>query len=242
MASDIRTFYDAQWAARPRAAAANNFLRIFDRAIRHSYSILGDIRGKKILEIGCGTGRQAVWFARRGAEVTAVDISEEALKSLRNQAAAENLPGIQILQMDAEHLQFPNDSFDVVYVNSVMMHLRHAAAFREFARVTKRGGQVVILEPMADNPVLILYRMAVSRWTPLRATFVTTRALDEARAHFSTLSRREFYFLALLAFPLGKLFHVWTPLDWISRIDDAILRILPGLGRFFWVSVADFRK
>ena len=67
-----------------------------------------------ILDVGCGDGRDALYFAEQGLAVTAIDFSEEAIRRLKS----EN-PSIHASVMDIRHLDFPDASFDAVYAHLI---------------------------------------------------------------------------------------------------------------------------
>lgn len=102
--------------------------------------LLGDVKGEKILDVGAGTGRAAVSLAKMGAEVTALDVSEQMLKELKKKN-----PKIQTVIGDAESLPFPDKSFDAVVAAFLIVHLKDPARFFDEAyRVLKDGGMLVI--------------------------------------------------------------------------------------------------
>ena len=85
-------------------------------------------RGKKVLEIGCGIGTDTISFARAGAEVTAVDISEESLKLARQRADVFGLADkIRFYRANAEELSavVPPERYDLIYSFGVIHHTPH---------------------------------------------------------------------------------------------------------------------
>ena len=85
-------------------------------------------KGKKVLEIGCGIGTDTINFARAGAQVTAVDLSDESLKLARRRAEVFNLQDkILFYQADAEQLTniVPIQTYDLVYSFGVIHHTPH---------------------------------------------------------------------------------------------------------------------
>jgi SAM-dependent methyltransferase len=96
----------------------------------------GELRGRRVLDLGCGSGLFTRRLARAGARVVGLDQSETMLALAR----AAN-PGVRFVRGDAAHAPFPPRSFDVV-VSALMAHyfadLR--PLFREAARVLKPGG------------------------------------------------------------------------------------------------------
>lgn len=94
--------------------------------------------GKRVLEIGCGIGTDTMNFARAGAQVTGVDLSEESLSVARRRAAVFDLEErITFHQADAEHLSesVPVEPFDLVYSFGVLHHTPHPPnAIREIRK------------------------------------------------------------------------------------------------------------
>jgi 2-polyprenyl-3-methyl-5-hydroxy-6-metoxy-1,4-benzoquinol methylase len=84
--------------------------------------------GKKVLEIGCGLGTDTINFARHGAQVTAVDLSEESLALARRRAEVFGLQDrIQFVRGNSEELSslIPSQTFDLVYSFGVIHHTPH---------------------------------------------------------------------------------------------------------------------
>jgi 2-polyprenyl-3-methyl-5-hydroxy-6-metoxy-1,4-benzoquinol methylase len=104
-----------------------------------------EIRGKKVLEIGCGMGLHSELMARSGAILSAIDLSPTSVEATKNRFALKNLKG-DILKADAEHIPFPDQSFDFVWSWGVIHHSsRTARIVREISRVLKPGGECRIM-------------------------------------------------------------------------------------------------
>ena len=85
-------------------------------------SWLGDIRGKRVLELGCGAGEASVFLAKQGAEVTATDISGEMLL-VATRLAQKNGVTIATEKALSHDLPFPDNSFDIVYCANLLHHV-----------------------------------------------------------------------------------------------------------------------
>jgi len=101
---------------------------------------------QRILEVGVGTGLSLKYY-RKDAQVVGIDVSPEMLKIARRRVAAQGLTQVESLhEMDAENLQFPDESFDLVlalYVASVVPHPRRLV--EEMRRVCRPGGELVVV-------------------------------------------------------------------------------------------------
>jgi ubiquinone/menaquinone biosynthesis C-methylase UbiE len=103
------------------------------------------IRGKRALEVGCGSGFAAQLFAEAGAEVVAADLTEWAVETTRRRFAAFDLDGT-VLEADAEGLPFEDGAFDLVFSWGVIHHSTDTvAALAELVRVCRSGGNVVLM-------------------------------------------------------------------------------------------------
>ncbi|MCL5035988.1 MAG: class I SAM-dependent methyltransferase [Chloroflexi bacterium] len=101
--------------------------------------------GKKLLEIGCGIGVDLMEFARGSAIVTGVDLTQEPLEITRKGFEAHGLRG-EFFLADAEKLDFPDESFDVVYSFGVIHHTPNTEnAIKEIHRVLKPGGEAIVM-------------------------------------------------------------------------------------------------
>ena len=98
-----------------------------------------------VLEIGCGLGTDAAQFAQAGARYTGIDLTDAAVNLARRRFELFNLPG-SFRVADAERLDFPDNTFDLVYSHGVLHHTPDtAAAVREIHRVLRPGGRAVIM-------------------------------------------------------------------------------------------------
>ncbi len=110
--------------------------------------ILGDLKGKKVLDVGAGTGRLTVELARTGAEVTALDVSEEMLKVLKRKNAQ-----IEAVIGEAEDLPFGDNTFDFVTAAFLVVHLKDPIRFfNEVYRVLKVGGKFLVTNINQKEP------------------------------------------------------------------------------------------
>ena len=127
---------------------------VFHPGRKAAVRIANDRPGQHILEVGVGTGLSLPHF-RADSRVTGIDVSEEMLAKARRRAERRRLSYIEGLHlMDAEHLEFPDNSFDAVlalYVASVVPNPARFAA--EMRRVCIPGGTIVVVNHFtSENP------------------------------------------------------------------------------------------
>ena len=108
--------------------------------------LLGDVRGLRILDLGCGDGSLAVELHKRGAIVTGIDRSSAMVEAAR--AAAQNQDSdIDLVAASAEAIPFPAARFDVVVAVTILCFVQDAApVFAEIAWVLRPGGKLMIGE------------------------------------------------------------------------------------------------
>lgn len=108
--------------------------------------LLDDVRGCRVLDVGCGDGELAVELWRRGASVTGIDASNSMIDAATLRAHQHNADialGVAVVQ----DLPFPPQSFDIIVAVTVLCFVEDAApVFREMARVLRPGGRLVIGE------------------------------------------------------------------------------------------------
>jgi ubiquinone/menaquinone biosynthesis C-methylase UbiE len=118
-----------------------------------------DWRGKEVLEVGCGSGVDALEFARNGAIVTATDMTDNSVKLTRALAEEAGLH-VKVVQTSALELPFPDNSFDCVYSFGVLHHIPDVdTALMEIHRVLRPGGTVMAML-YYRNSLLYAYSIA----------------------------------------------------------------------------------
>ena len=111
-----------------------------DRWLREIGRKLPDRKNLKILDVGCGSGFFSILLARLGHEVTGTDLTPEMIVNSKQLAREENV-SCRFLVMDAEKLEFEDNSFDVVISRNLTWTLPHVKeAYEEWGRVLKEGG------------------------------------------------------------------------------------------------------
>lgn len=110
-----------------------------------AFANFGHAQNLRVLEVGVGMGADLVRFARAGADVSGVDLTDRAIDCTRRRLSGEGLSA-HLQTADAEHLPFPDKSFDVVYSWGVLHHTPDTAgALQECQRVLAPGGRLAVM-------------------------------------------------------------------------------------------------
>src|SRR5438309_1553615 len=166
--------------------------------IRPALAQLGDVTGLPLLDFGCGHGMAAVVLARRGARVTALDLSHGYLDEARQRARANGV-AVAFVKADGERLPFADSVFARVWGNAVLHHLDLGRAAAELRRVLRPGGIAVFCEPWGENPLLNWARRRLpypgKERTPDEEP-LRLRQVRQLRRHFPALEIRGFQLLS----------------------------------------------
>jgi ubiquinone/menaquinone biosynthesis C-methylase UbiE len=228
---------------------------------RFILGLMGDLKGCRVLDLGSGLGESAVYFALRGAHVTATDISPE-MCALARETARQHGVEIEAIATPVERLEVPEATFDVVYGANLLHHVPDVeSALVGVRRALRPGGTCFFWDPLAYNPVINLYRrMATAVRTPDERP-LRFSVLEVFRRHFDDVQHREFWLTTLLLFARYYLVDRVHPnaerywkrildedprrIGWwfvpLQRADGALLG-LPLLRRLAWNTVIWARK
>jgi len=133
-------FYDETDRRFFNASPLYNGARPFERWIPFD-----KLKGKRVLEIGCGLGSHSQLFAEAGCRLTSIDLTERAVGLTTRRLALRELPG-EVRQMDAEQMDFADEEFDFVWSWGVIHHSAHTDRIvKQVARVLKSGGEFRVM-------------------------------------------------------------------------------------------------
>lgn len=166
---------------------------------KHALAELGKIKGKKILDLGCGAGEASVYFANKGAEAYALDISEGMLKTAQK-IAKKYKTKIKTVKASAEELPFKDGYFDLVYGNAVLHHINIEPTIAEVKRILKPRGKAVFIEPVAYNPAINIYRKMAMDVRTVDEHPLKSRDIKLMKKYFKQVKHKEFWFITLLIF------------------------------------------
>ena len=186
---------------------------------------VGNVRGKRVLDLGCGHGMASVVLARRGAIVTACDLSPGYVREARARADANGVD-IHLLVCNGECLPFADASFERIWGNAILHHLDLSRAAVEIHRVLTPGGIAVFCEPWAGNRWLNWARGGLRYPGKLRTadeTPLASRDLDQLRRVFPSLQAHGHQLLSML----GRVVKQPALVSGLAWCDAIVLRHLP---------------
>jgi ubiquinone/menaquinone biosynthesis C-methylase UbiE len=172
----VRRLYDRDPAAYHRGSA------LTERLLAARRRKVGEIVTGRVLDIGFGTGLSLPHYPR-SADVIGVDASLGMLRFGRREAAGLGLP-VQLAEMDAEHLGFPDQSFDSVAFNLCLCTIGDPErAVREALRVARPGAPMVFLEHVRSHvpPVALLQDLESPLLVALAQDHFNRRTEDTVR-------------------------------------------------------------
>jgi SAM-dependent methyltransferase len=195
--------------------------------LEYAFWLLGDVRGKTVLDLGCGSGENIIPLVQRGACVIGIDVSPELIALARQRLVLANSEAT-VKVGSAYETGLPDASVDVIFCIALIHHLEIDRVHKEMRRILARNGRIILREP-------IRFSQAYAR---LRNLFPTRDNVSEyehplTRTEFAAISKsfttegtRYFRlpFVPLLA-PIIGVKHV-------LKMDRRCLQILPSASRY----------
>lgn len=272
-ADQERAFYDAQYA---------QFLALPDHALRIDRQVLErnlddpthpfyerrrlyraairalesePLRGKRVLDYGCGPADFGLWMATEGASVTLLDISPAAIELGLKRAAASGVT-VRGIAADAASLDMLRDAeFDLVFACASLHHtMKYPGAVEELSRVVKSGASrdsnLVLCETWGGNPILNVarrWRAALAREPEAQGEDIILNRTELARLdpYFDQVRVEPLNLFAMAKRLLRGRFHragargVVTVLE---TFDAVILRVAPFLREWCGEAVITARR
>jgi SAM-dependent methyltransferase len=208
---------------------------------------LGDLSGLRALDCGCGTGFVTVLLARKGARVSAFDISPQHVDITRRRVEKNGVSHRidRIDPMSLETIDFPDDSFDIVYGGHILHHTRLDLSVPQVARVLRSPGKAVFVETLATNRPLIwvrrhlagrfgIPRLASQNEFPLRPA-----ELDWIASRFKSFHLRGDILFAMLA---EYAFRGRRVARLLRAADSALFDRIPRAARLAYAAILFLQK
>lgn len=189
------------------------------------------------IEIGCSNGEhlEQLLFCH-AFDAHGIDISSSAIAAAQARFAGQPRPP-KVSVMDANNLEYPNETFDFCFGSGVIHHLQLPRALEEARRVLRPGGRIVFMEPLATNPLIQLYRHLTPADRSPDETPLTLTHIKQLRSIFDSVSLQFFGFFTLGALALRRWPRFQSIALRVTRQLDKAFFALPGAWRLAWVVV-----
>jgi len=202
---------------------------------------LGDVKNKKILDVGCGVGSLSFYLAKNGANVIGIDLSKKSIEFCKKEAHKKELT-IGFKEMNAQIPDFEDESFDIIVGSRVVHHLPDIELFfKECRRILKHKGYIVFIEPLKKNIIVELNRkfFAPQKRTkhehPLFISYVFL-----AKSVFGSIEHKEYFLLSPLAMffrDFVKNTKLFKALYKVLNIIEAPLTRIKFLKQYCWQTI-----
>jgi SAM-dependent methyltransferase len=207
--------------------------------LEYAFHLLGDVHGKTVLDLGCGTGENLVPLVKRGAEVIGIDISPELVELARERLGSYGLTAT-LRDGSAYDTGLADESVDVVFSMALLHHLDLPSARKEIYRILRPGGLFILREPVRFSSTLNVLR----RLFPAPKADISDFEHPMTRAEIATVTQG-FTLVAQRSFrlpfiPLLSRFSGITGQLW--ETDRWLLKHFSGLEHFATGKVMSLRK
>ena len=214
---------------------------------------IGNFNGKKILDVGCGLGEVSIYFALKGANVTALDISSGMLKKT-SQLAKLNGVKIKTHLATAEDFNFSdNEKFDVIYMGNCLHHANIDRSMKNVVSHLNKDGIFLSWDPIAYNPIINIYRLIATKVRTPDEHPLKLSDIKLIKNYFKFSETNYFWFTTLIIFVLMFIVQFKNPnkerfwktviyeskkWEWLykplERLDKIILKVFPPLKLLCW--------
>lgn len=161
---------------------------------------LGDVRGKSLLDLGCGAGENSVYFAKLGAHCIAADYSP-GMVDVALKLADRNHVNVEGRVINAMSIDIPDNTFDIVYASNLLHHIPDpVVTIREMHRILKPGGKACFWDPLRHNPVINVYRRIATEVRTEDEMPLHINIVKEVQSLFSTTKYDTFWLATLWIF------------------------------------------
>lgn len=221
--------------------------------MRYITDILGNIKGKTLLDVGCGLGEASVYFAMLGANVTACDLSEGML-SVTSKLAEINGVSVKTHLASAEELNLQKrNKFDIIYMGNLLHHVDILITINKIKPHLKKDGIFVSWDPLYYNPVINIYRIFAKNLRTPDEHPLKIKDIKLFEKNFDNVKTKYFWFSTLIIFILMVLLkrknpgkeRFWKVVvnegdDWqwlynpLEKLDKFILKIFPPFRLLCW--------
>ena len=194
---------------------------------QYGAKLLGSVKGCRVLDYGCGQGEEAIYLAKMGAHVTAIDISPVGISLTKERARLNGVDDrVTAMLMRCDPTEFPSESFDVIHGFGILHHIGLRVGMMEIKRLLKPGGRGLFFEHMGNSKTIERLRPKENHCTKAERP-VTWNEIQEIRPEFSRMVAKPFHIASRLRKRIQVLHR---PV--VKRFDHVVLNALPFMRQF----------
>jgi SAM-dependent methyltransferase len=194
---------------------------------------IGNVRGKSILDVGCGCGWFSIFLAQKGARyVHGFDISPKMIEVAKKRASVNNVSDkINFRAYMAEEIRFDDNMFDLIVGISVLHHIDLKKFSDIMTRILNKDGKAIFIEPLGENKIIEFVRNKIN------LGFLGERTEEEKPLTFEsvsvlterfTLNHKEFQLFGSVAKYFGD---STTSLLGLNILDSRLLKLFPSMAK-----------
>jgi 2-polyprenyl-3-methyl-5-hydroxy-6-metoxy-1,4-benzoquinol methylase len=196
--------------------------------LQYAFHLLGDVRGKTVLDFGCGSGENIVPLTKRGAHVIGLDISPDLIDLARQRLAMAGLSA-DLRVASAYSTGLSDESVDVVFNIALIHHLAIDQVLPEMSRILAKRGEIILSEPIRFSRSYAYLRSLLAKQRNI-SEYEHPLTRTELASICAPFTSKEVRYFRLPFIPLLQ--RIGNDGNWYWKLDRWLLSHLPILTHY----------